>query len=48
VRIARTPPAMRRCGHRNVIFTPRSDDHRDLAALAVRLGIERHVLLSAT
>src|SRR5262245_33280041 len=43
VRIARTPPAMRRCGHRNVIFTPRSDGHRDLAALAVRLGIEHDV-----
>src|SRR3989442_11271011 len=28
VRIARTPPAMRRCGHRNVSFTPRSDGPR--------------------
>src|SRR5262249_31640339 len=43
VRIARTPPAMRRCGHKNVIFTPRSDGHRAPAALAVRLGIEHDV-----
>src|SRR3989442_5520091 len=41
--MARTPPAMRRCGHRNVIFTRRSDGHRSLAALPVGLGIEHHV-----
>ena len=41
--MARTPPAMRRCGHRNVIFTRRSDGHRTLAALPVCLGVEHQL-----
>src|SRR5262245_22300739 len=42
VRIARTPPAMRRCGQRKVTRT-RSDGHRDLAGAPVRGRIERDV-----
>src|SRR2546422_11151847 len=40
--MARTPPAMRRCGHRNVIFTRRSEGHRNPATLPVGLGVEHH------